>query len=60
MATTPSSVPTTAPLPPEVQEMLLEALELAKRVDQRLREQAPPGGQYSAVEIPPVTRSIAN
>jgi hypothetical protein len=60
MATTPSfpSVPT--PLPPEVQEMLLEALELAKRVDQRLREQASPGGQYSAVEIPPVTRSIAN
>lgn len=50
-----------APLPPDVQELLLEALQLAKRVDRRLREQAtPPGGQYSVVDTPPSVRIIAN
>ena len=56
----PTSTTIPAPLPPEVQEMLLEALALAKRVDQRLREQIPPGGQYTATDTPPVARTIIN
>ena len=56
----PTDANATAPLPPEVQDMLMEALELAKRVDQRLRERTPPGGQYTATDTPPAARTIVN
>ena len=55
---TPTRLLDPAPLPPDVQELLLEALELAKRVDQRLREKSPPGGHNTVTDTPPVARTI--